>query len=264
MVAEMVQMSDEDYFALPDMNHSSLRWLIDDTPAHYRWRRDHPLDREPTPAMEFGSAVHSLVLGGPPVVAIDAEDWRTKVAKEGREVIRANGGIALLQHDYNRARAMSDAAWQHPVAAKLLKTATSTETVIRWTERGVPCKVKVDLIAGRFAGDLKTTENANPAEFGKSAAKFGYATQQAFYEPALKAAGIVDPRFLFIAVEKSPPHLVSVIALDEYAVSLATQTVAEALELYKRCAETDTWPGYSDTVQTSTLPRWAEIAMETA
>lgn len=264
MAAVMEHMSDADYFALPDMNHSSLRWLIDDTPAHYRWRRDHPLDMEPTPAMEFGTAVHSLVLGGPGIVPIDAEDWRTKAAKDARAAVRADGGVALLTDDFQRAQNMADAVRAHPVAAKLLSTADHTEVVIRWEERGVPCKAKLDLIAGRFGADLKTTDNAHPQAFGRSVAKYGYHTAQAFYTAAMKAAGIVDPRFVFIAVEKQPPHLVSALVLDDYAVSLARQTVNAALELYKTCAETDTWPGYGDALQPVQLPRWAEIEMESA
>lgn len=264
MAAVMEHMSDADYFALPDMNHSSLRWLIDDTPAHYRWRRDHPLDMEPTPDMEFGTALHSFVLGGRAVHLVEADDWRTKAAQQIRRDARAVGEVALLPPAYEKARTMADAVRAHPVAAKLLSTADHTEVVIRWTERGVPCKAKLDLIAGKFGADLKTTDNAHPQAFGRSVAKYGYHTAQAFYTAAMKAAGITDPRFVFIAVEKQPPHLVSALVLEEYAVSLARQTVDSALELYKTCAETDTWPGYGDALQPVQLPRWAEIEMESA
>ena len=45
--AQMLKMSDADYFAHDALNHSSLRWLIEDTPAHFRYRMDNP-QHEPT------------------------------------------------------------------------------------------------------------------------------------------------------------------------------------------------------------------------
>jgi hypothetical protein len=262
-VTGIYTMTDAEYFADPALNHSSLRWLVESTPAHFRYRVDNP-HHEPTSDMEFGSAVHSLVLGGPEVVRVDADSWRSNAAKERRDEVRTAGGFALLADDYRRAEACRDAVHAHPLAAKLLATTQHREVVIKWDDDGITLKAKVDGISGRVVWDLKTTYNADTGSFGRSAAKFGYATQQAWYEDAARSIGITEPKFLFVVVEKEPPHLVNVIALDQYDVELGRQMNRRALDTYRRCVEADDWPGYPDGINTAQLPRLAEIAMETA
>ena len=63
-------------------------------PALYRWHRDNP--EQPSAAFDLGSAVHSVLLGGRAVVAIDAPDWRARSARVERDRVRAEGHIPLL------------------------------------------------------------------------------------------------------------------------------------------------------------------------
>lgn len=275
--AQMLKMSDADYFALDALNHSSLRWLIDDTPAHFRYRCDNP-QHDPSPDMIFGTAVHSFVLGGPEVVRIDADSWRTKAAQEERDEALKRGHVPLLTKDYDRGIACRDAVLTHPIAGKLVATMEHAETVVTWDEEpgdgykaqaahyatNVTCKAKIDGISGRFVWDLKTTYNADAESFGRSAAKYGYASQAAHYIQAAKSIGVDNPEFLFLCVEKEPPHLVSVIKLDEYDVELGARRNARALDVYRQCVKSGVWPGYPETIQVAQLPRWAEIEMETA
>lgn len=264
MVGEVhPEWSDADYFAHPGVNHSTLKWLVERTPAHYRYRIDNP-EHDPTPDMEFGSAVHSLVLGGPPVVGVAADNWRTKAAQQEAKEARAAGGIPLLLKDFRRANACARAVKDHALAAKLLDTADHLEVGLVWDDDGVTCKAKVDGISKRIGWDLKTTYDASTEAFGRSTAKYGYHSEQAHYLAGIKACLGVDAKFLFLVVEKEPPHLVNVIQLEDYAVELGAKRNARALDLYRASMASGEWPGYGSGINEAQLPRWAEYQEEEA
>lgn len=255
-------LPDDDYFALPALSHSDLKLL--DPPARYRWIKDNQAQTFKA-EFDFGHAVHELALGsGPGIDIIDAADWRTNAAKAARDESRAAGRAPLLAADYDRAKQCADAIRTHPVAAKLLDHMDHTEIALVWDDDGLTRKAKLDGVTGRFGFDLKTTDRADTAAFGRSAGKFGYATQDAWYRDAMRAClGIDDPAFLFLVVEKEPPHLVNVIQLDEYDVELGARRNRHRMDLYRTCCETGVWPAYGDGINQAQLPRWAEIDMET-
>lgn len=214
--------------------------LVLKAPAAYRaWIDGH--DEPPTPAMQFGKDFHAACL----------EPRKYKPAtstKKGRE-------------DAETIAAMVKAVFAHPVASSLLQRGRA-EVTARWCDpgTGIECKARADLYCPelRTIVDLKSTGDASAEEFSKSVARFGYHAQAAMY---LDGFSLVGPRcdtFAFIAVEKSPPHLVAVYVLDEAALLMGARRIARGLETLKRCLETDEWPGFPANVQTIALPRWAE------
>lgn len=256
-------MTDAEYFALPALSHSDLKLMQRTSPAKFRWMKDNDA-REFKSEFDFGHVVHELVLGtGGGIEVIEADDWRTKAAKEQRDAARAAGRAPILVADYEQAAACAAGVRMHPVAAKLLDAADHTEIALVWERDGIKFKSKLDLVAGRIGVDVKTTDYADTEAFGRSAGKFGYATQDAFYREAMRAClGIDDPKFLFLVVERDPPYLVNVIELDEYDVELGARRNAALIERYRKCVETGEWPAYGTGINVAQLPRWAEIEME--
>lgn len=259
----IVDLSDVDYFAHPALSHSDAKLLLD-SPARYRWVKDNP--RPYKPEFEFGHVVHELVLGvGGGIVIVDAADWRTASARAERDAALTAGRAAILAAEYDEAAACADAVRRHPIAARLLDHLDHAEQACIWQDGDVDRKAKLDGVCGRFGIDLKTTFDASTDTFGRTAGKYAYFSQDAWYRDALRAChGIDDPAFLFIAVEKHPPYLVNVIALDPYDVELGARRNRRAIDLYRQCRDTDTWPGYGDGINQAQLPRWAETAEETA
>jgi len=49
----------------------------------------------------------------------------------------------------------------------------------------------------------------------------------------------------FVFVEKTRPHCVSVIALDEAFVDIGRSQTADARDVWKECIRTGEWPDYS-------------------
>jgi hypothetical protein len=235
------------------------------TPAEYRWEKDHP--PEPTAAFDLGTAVHTLVLGaGRQPVSVDAKSWQTKAAAEQRDAARANGQIALLVKDFAKAQDMAAAVLAHPIAAALLSSGIA-ERSLWWEDpiTGQTLRARPDWLptGTRFIVDLKTAENADPASWGSAVAKFGYALSAVWYCAGAQATGLIDdPSFLFVAVSKSPPHLVSVHELDWDAQQFGLRQMRRALEVHAECVATNAWPGYPPVVHTTSLPRWAYYAEE--
>ena len=254
-------MTDAEYFAHPALSHSDCKLI--DPPAFYRWVKDNKV-RENKPEYDFGHVVHELVLGsGAGIDVIDADNWRTKAAQEARAESYANDRAPMLTHEYEAAKRCADAVSTHPVAAKLLDLADYREVALIWDDGDVQRKAKADLISGRFGVDLKTTQRASTEAFGRSAGKFGYATQEAWYLDAMTACLVIDdPEFLFIVVEVDPPNFVNVIQLDPYAVELAAERNRQRIELFRQCRDSGEWPAYGTGINQAQLPRWAEIEME--
>jgi len=261
--AGVFEMSDADYFALDALSHSDCKLLLD-SPAKFEYLRRNPSDaKPPTDDMRFGSAVHAILLGGPTVQKVDADSWRTNAAKEMRAEAEAGGDIALLTDDYKRAFACANAAYEHTLAAKLLAAADETEVVAIWDDGDIQRRAKLDARSGRFGVDVKTTYNAGTDDFGRSAAKYGYASQAAFYMDALTACwGIDNPAFLFVVIEKTPPFLVNVIEIDPYDLELGRRNNRRALDLYRQCRDTDTYPAYGDGINVCEMPKWWQYEME--
>lgn len=258
------RMTDAEYFADPALSHSDTKLLMPPrTPARFRHIKDTNT-KEFKAEYDFGHVVHELVLGeGAGIDVIDAPDWRTKDAKAARDESRAAGRAPILIDEYTKAKQCADGVRLHPLARQLLDAAEYREAALFWEDDGVRRKAKLDLIAANIGADLKTADSADTHRFARMAAAYGYFTQDPWYRDGMTAClGIEDPKFLFVVVEKEPPHLVNVIELDPYDVELGRRRNQRALDLYRQCVETGEWPGFGDDVNRAELPRWARIAEE--
>jgi len=129
-------------------------------------------------------------------------------------------------------------------------------------ETGVKCRARLDWLPTVVKGqpfqvaDFKTAVSAAPIDFGKAAGRLGYYGQATHYCDGIRALGIhPDPEFVFVAVEKDEPHLVSVgrfnEAMDE---ALARNVVDYCRRVYDGCMTADHWPAYGDGTNDLLLP----------
>lgn len=252
------------------LSSSAGRRLLELAPAEWRWEQDHPEARQPTEAMEEGSAVHTEVLGvGAAVEIVDAADWKRPADQQRRKAIRARGRIPLLPKQYDRVRAMAAAVRTHPVAGPLFATGTpEVSAYARDPDTGVMLRARVDWLhelggGRRIAVDLKTAESSDPIEFGDACAKFSYHVQQPWYEDVFAVAGVPLSAWLWVVVAKRPPHLVTVCELPPRAIDLGREIKRRAVETYARHAESGEWPGHQPVIHQVDLPYWAYKQEET-
>lgn len=226
------------------------------------------------PQFDLGKAVHTLVLGnGEELVTIEATTYRTAIAQELRDNAYAEGKVPLLTTEREQVEAMAAAVRANLIAAALFdRDHGRPEVSLFWVDEatGVKCKARLDWLPDKQEGrrllvpDLKTAVSAEPDEFARNAARFGYVDQHVHYCDGIRQLGLdADPAFLFVVVEKEAPHVVTVgqfIRKDD--LELSTARVDHARRLYRECIETDTWPGYTTGIAELTLPNWWHYQME--
>ena len=251
-------LSDLAYHQHPALSSSGAK-LILKSPAHYRWAMDHPTTSQ---TFNLGHAVHSLVLGsGRPLVMLEVDGYTTKAAREERDRALTADMIPLTRPEWQQVRAMADAVLSHPLAAALFTDGRAELSIFTTDpETGVELRTRPDWI-GSVIVDLKTTVNANPADFDRIAWTYHYEMQAAWYLDEVARAGIIpdDDRLLFVNVEKSPPYLVSVTELDTEALRIGRTRNREAIDTFARCIATDTWPGYPAVAHLVPLPTYAAM-----
>ena len=270
-------MPDDIYHADPvvggSLSVSGAKLLLPpNCPALFKWRRDNG---QPNKAVfDFGHAAHKEVLGvGQPIRYIQgktakgapSDGWASKYAQEQQAEAYAAGEIPLLESQRGIIEGMVAALRAHPLASILLDPANgSPEQSLFWEdpESGVMLRGRLDFLPNPRNGrlllvDYKTAASANPGRFAKSAADLNYHMQDCFYRDLAIGLGLDDaPSFLFIAQEKTPPYLVSVIELDWDAKAIGQQLNRQAIDIYQTCMESGEWPGYSSDVERVSLPRW--------
>ncbi len=256
-------LTNAQYQAREDLSVSMLKELAK-SPMHLRYRMSHL--QEPTPAMQIGTVFHAAVLEPDSlsdIVAVAPEvDRRTKDGKTlwAQFEREAHGKIILKQAEYDQIDEMVMALMAHDEASRLIRMNGLTEVSCFWADyRGFGCKCRPDRITpDGIVLDLKSTEDASPDGFARACAQYKYHWQAAWYLDGLTAAsGYQHDDFRLIAVEKKPPYGVGAYQMPRVYIDIAREQIAPLLDLYKRCREEDSWPGYSNKTEVLQMPVWA-------
>jgi len=267
--------SNEQYHA--DRSHISKSGLdeIAHSPAHYQHAQDNP--DEPTPALIFGQAFHAW-MENPDAFFNDFAmkpegiDRRTKNGKIQWAAFceESTGKTIISEEEFSRIKAMSRAVSAHPAAATIHTGQLYREHAIRWTDEKtrVACKCRPDLWKATPDGkaliaDFKSALDASPAAFSRDLVKYRYDVQAAHYSAGVRAAtGLEVAGFIFICVEKQPPHNVACYLASDEVLRRGEMLRRRDLEKYAECLEHDEWPGYSDQLEEVYLPGWAAKELE--
>jgi exodeoxyribonuclease VIII len=119
---------------------------------------------------------------------------------------------------------------------------------------GERCKALYDKtsVGKAFHADLKSTVCAAPRDFMRSIWNYRYDVQGAHYT---EASGL---RFVFIAVEKTPPYAVAVYAMGDDWLQKGIARRLPHLRTYAHCRATGRWPSYPETIQRIGSERWMQ------
>lgn len=234
-------------------------------------------NQAPTPAMKFGTLVHSMVLepddfNNRYVVLPDFKNHPDNVTDTGKpstsktkwvtnqvaEFARENAGKEFMSPaDLERAKRVKDAVYSKPFARQLLET-THHEVTLTGELNGVACKSRLDMLSEPRMADLKTAATVESRLFGSSAASLNYGFKLAFHQLMAKQELGVFPEVFIVSVETAGDFDVAIYNATDY-VEQERQTVMTMLHRYKACKVSGEWPGVDGGADWSTLdlPNWA-------
>lgn len=209
------------------------------------------------------------------VVIIDANSWRTKVAKELRDEAYAAGKIPILYKreegslgpDFQKIMAIRTALKASPLAAPLLfESKGNNEVSYGWEDQGtgVLCKARADRIIEEKDTvkilDLKTAPSASPQYFQRAMAQFGHHLRADFYINGWEKQETEKwADYIFVVIQREPPHLVSVFDLDAQALEWGGKLWRKAISDFDMAHKSGRWADYmrDQMIQTVDLPTWA-------
>ena len=230
------------------------------SPALFAYQRDNR--PPPKDVFDFGHVAHKYVLGvGDEIVRVEADDWRTKDARTAREEARAAGQIPILAADDDRAHAMAAAVTAHPVASRLFSDGAAEQSAYWIDEQtGITRRARFDWLRTNSIIDLKSAADASPDGFARAAANFGYGMQAVWYQDATEALLGRRLRFVFVCVEKEPPHQIGLYVISPAWEDLAHAQNRRAITTFAACESSGHWPSYSPRIETLEPPRWLTYA----
>ena len=257
----------------PSFSASIGKTLMKQTPAH-AWHQ-HPRlnpDQEEEHSTDFdlGSAVHSMLLGGPAVHVIQATNkegepvkaYQSNAAKEERQKAYDAGKIPMLVHQYEIVNKVSQRVRdQMDVHPDLTKDSAITECSMFWynTKHGVWCRSRDDILIldSGDVYDLKFT-TVPPALWDRHCFNLAYDISAAHYLDGVRTVLGKDGRYKFINVDRKWPHYIFVAELTERGYTMGRQRADEATRRFAHALHNDDWHGYHNETYFYDPPPWME------
>lgn len=257
----------------PSLTQSIAGVLLNRSPRHAALA--HPRLNpayEPYEDTKFniGNAAHKLLIGrGKELCIVEADDWRTKAAKEERDIAHAKGQVALLAHQHRTAQAMADAFREQihaiPDCSGAFDPAAggSGEVVAIAEYNGIYLRTMIDWMRDTtHLDDLKTTGmSASPDRLPYAMADGEWDLQAAMQERILD---VLDPEnrgrrhHYFYLQENDDPYEVTVCELPESVMTIGRAKLDRAIAIWSDCTQQNRWPGYARIVHAPAYPPYLE------
>lgn len=251
-------MPNEIYHAERDHLSNSGLGLFSRSPAHFYCASP----REPTRAMELGTAVHTAVLEperfkSDYLLLADAKDRRSSLY---REAVKAHGSeVVLVSSEISNVVGMGQAAslntdysdryLSQPHHVELSFFGTCSDT-------GVKIKCRFDMLTDSGdALDLKKTQDIRLDVISRSVLNYRYHIQEAFYSRVYKAVTGRDlTSYGFFFIEEKSPHSNIITELCHESKALAERQALEELQYF--ASKPDPATGIYNPASLVSLPVW--------
>ena len=210
------------------------------------------LEGKTTKEMDIGTVGHAAILEPHIIDGVCLEIPASVLNGQGHRMGKAwtefkaehTDRILMTEVELAKIRAMHSAVYSNELARKLLSDpAGKTEASIFWTcpLTGMPRKCRPDFLGSQFIVDVKTTAELSPQGFAKTAARFKYHQQNAFYSDGVEALTGIRLPFMFIVVPTEPPFRCHLYQLDERALLHARSTLDNDLVRLAEAYRTGDW-----------------------
>lgn len=276
------------YREWPHLNGSALLWG-QKSPEHLKAALDGEIEYD-SPDLAFGRAMHCRLLEpdlfelhwsvaqpccaeiksgdrkGEPCGASSSissgDGWYCKTHRKqaGEDAIETEDRIS--QEEADRIERICERLKAHQVV-KLLRREGGFEASAIWENSGVTLKGRFDkLILHRDVPptiiDLKKCGlgRGDKETFARDLLKYNYHVKAAMYHDAVKKLTGEAAHFIWIVVEDQPPHSIGVYECGVPTLDAGKNEFINLLQMYKACADSGVWPGYSLQNEPIDAPDW--------
>ncbi len=254
----------------PSLSASVAHTLIAESPLHAfvnHPRLNPGLINDGSSKMDIGTIVHGIVLEGDEsrLVIVEADDWRTKVARETRDAARLAGLVPVLAGDMGMIREIAESARTAIANSELADAFTpeagKPEQTLCWKEGEIWLRSRPDWLTNdhRLIIDLKTTAgSAEPSQWLRTMLGNGNDLQAVLGLRGLTrlTKNSVIPQFVFWVVEQNPPYASSFAGLSPQFIEMSEHKLERAIQLWGDCIMTGAWSGYPDRICWLEPPSW--------
>jgi hypothetical protein len=168
------------------------------------------------------------------------------------------GKTIIGRTEYDQCLRAIESIWDRPKMRELVES-SAKEVTVYGEILGVECKGRLDLLNKTTIGDLKTTPNVHKRKFGRVFSDLHYAFKLAFYRELVHQnwGGVLDVQL--ITQELSGDFDNALVPVPAIVLDNAWGKVVEVIQEYKRCRETDRWPGVDkgEDYYELDVPNWA-------
>lgn len=282
MKAGIYDLPEEKYFAVDAISNSALRHFRR-SPAHYQYAKANPKD--PTPQMIDGVSFHKIILEPDKfwethiLQPADAPNRPQERHRHAKKPSKATLDAFLFWDQYNELAGdkriitqeqadmfleVSANIRNHPEIKPFLQRGRAEASLIgQDPETKLWCKCRPDFMTCVGGYDvmleLKSTDDARPDKFQRTAYNFEYFKAGAFYTDVAEWSGVGRPDvYLIVAFERDPPHGIKLYEVPESEMERGRNQYRVALDQLAYCKETGKWPGYSTDIEPLEFPAWAK------
>ena len=184
-----------------------------------------------TPAMTFGRAFHLAILE-PEIFSEQTAIYtgKTKRGKAWDEFSDANKGKDIITEiEFECIKGMESTLISNEDIGELLIGNTEVPMVWEDSLSSVKCKGKVDILHKDVIIDIKTTQDSSFEGFRRSAYKYGYNRQAAFY-----LDGFGAKEFIFVVIEKKAPYNIGVYHCSDGFIDSGREEYSRLLMDYRK------------------------------
>lgn len=236
----------------------------------------HMREHTTSPALEWGTAVHTAVLepeelekryrtdpecpepGGYP------QGWRnTKAYKAAKAELVAERGVegVLSGDQMDGLRQIQRNVARNKIGAQLHELGGLREaSVFAWDEaRELWRKCRPDwyIPAARMVVDVKTAQDHRARAFSRACLTYGYHQSAAYYIDTMNAAGCDVEHYVFLVVASDAPYEVESYTLDADSIEQGRHDYRRALDEWRDCMNAGHWPGGSGVIEEIRIPEYA-------
>tara|TARA_R100000935_G_scaffold24858_1_gene44487 strand:+ start:2502 stop:3389 length:888 start_codon:yes stop_codon:yes gene_type:complete len=241
-------LSNAYYHKSPGLSSSNIR--------RFSQSQLHSLEEviETTPAMNFGSAAHSLVVEGESAFFSDVVCLSGSLLTNANKLLKKESmdrGLTVInEKDKDTIYSMRNSlvteskAYLNPENEYPQVFNSPYEVSIYWYEQDLLCKTRADVVLNPFEKphasngivlvDYKTTVDCSVKGFTNSVRRYSYDLQAAWYKRGFEKAGFKVHDFAFVAQEKKKPYASKVFKMNHTDMEAGWNYLSDYLTEYHK------------------------------